>query len=105
MGFYSLSLGGLTDSKILLKPNHSIQKLLLLRRGLKLGERKTLRDTDLLDKLNHSKTILLLVLHICAFASVVLACAFTFLAMALPFSFGALLGIFFYLVALLIVWD
>ena len=58
------------------------------------------------DTLNDSRTILTLVVHICAFASVVIACAYTFRALALvPFYFGALVGAVFYLVLLLIVWD
>lgn len=63
-------------------------------------------DVDLFQTLNRSRTILSVLVHICAFASVVVACAYTFRALALvPFSFGALLGAIFYLVLLLIVWD
>lgn len=63
-------------------------------------------DADLFDTLNHSRTILSVLVHICAFASVVLACAYTFRALALvPFFFGAVVGAVFYLVLLLIVWD
>lgn len=53
-----------------------------------------------------STTILSLVMHLSAFASVAVACAYTCLALALvPFSFGAVLGAIFYVVLLLILWD
>jgi hypothetical protein len=63
-------------------------------------------DADLFDTLNHSRTILSVLVHICAFASVVIACAYTFRALALvPFPLGAVVGAVFYLVLLLIIWD
>ena len=63
-------------------------------------------DADLFNTLNRSRTILSVLVHVCAFASVVIACAYTFRALAfVPFSVGALLGAIFYLVLLLIVWD
>ena len=63
-------------------------------------------DADLFETLNRSRTILSVFVHICAFASVVIACAYTFRALALvPFSYGAVIGAVFYLVLLLIVWD
>ena len=58
------------------------------------------------DQLNRFRTILSIVLHISAFASVVLACAYTCTALALThFSFGAVVGAVFYLVLLMIVWN
>jgi hypothetical protein len=57
-------------------------------------------------KTEPSRAVLSFVMHISAFASVVLACAYTCTALALlPFSYGAVLGAIFYLVLLLIVWD
>jgi hypothetical protein len=54
---------------------------------------------------NYSRTILSVVMHICAFTAIVFACAYTALALALPFSWGAMAGAMFYLVLLLIVWE
>ena len=96
VGFYSLHLRVLSDSK-----NSD-----LIVNILSSSAKHFRGDADLFDTLNHSRTILSVVVHICAFASVVIACAYTFRALVLvPFFFGAVVGAVFYLVLLLIVWD
>jgi hypothetical protein len=106
-GFYSRHLRGLPVSKTLTQPEHTIECDRYFS-GLAIPQRQILfgGHVDLLETLNRSRTILSVLVHICAFTSVVIACAYTFRALALvPFSFGALLGAIFYLVLLLIVWD
>mgnify|MGYP003296691675 CR=1 FL=1 len=74
--------------------------------GTSVGAKTFWGDADVFKALNRSRTILSIVVHLSAFASVVLACAYTCTAVALvPFSLGAILGAVFYLVLLLIVWD
>lgn len=64
---------------------------------------KSLND---LRELNRSKNILSFLMHISAFASIVVACAYTCLALAVaPFSLGALIGAIFYISLLLVLWD
>ena len=66
----------------------------------------TLKSLDDLRELNRSRTIASFLMHIFAFASIVVACAYTCLALAVaPFSLGALIGAIFYVGLLLVLWD